>query len=319
MSSSHSASPVVRGSYGRSRFLFSKHQFPPPPNLTSATIPRESPISRVPGLDSRGPVSLSQIHPDRLTNSQQFKYDKITRELSQVLRLQAFGELQGAGSRRACRTAHSWALPRIAGGNLGNPISLNWLPDFPSFATGGRPARCFATADRTKAGFPKEPGIITSYFSTISGATRRSRTGDLLITKNIPCLQIVHSLYTEVPLINNLGKLLSLNQQLPITQSDKVLTQFCHRRWMSGQPRKTISPNPLVQSGGLPGPYSHTPSPSSVPFAPQSPKSLVSGYKSHRINCLPESAKSIPESDSWRACKMGVFSKRVTLRICRIW
>ncbi len=44
------------------------------------------------------------------------------------------------------------------------------------------------------------------------GATLRDRTGDLLITKNSTCLQTIHSLYTEVPVINNVGRLLSLKQ-----------------------------------------------------------------------------------------------------------
>jgi len=45
------------------------------------------------------------------------------------------------------------------------------------------------------------------------GATRRDRIGDLLITKNIRSLQMLHSTHTELPDINNLGKLLSLKQQ----------------------------------------------------------------------------------------------------------
>jgi len=45
------------------------------------------------------------------------------------------------------------------------------------------------------------------------GATRRDRIGDLLITKNIRSLQMLHSIHTELPDINNLGKLLSLKQQ----------------------------------------------------------------------------------------------------------
>jgi hypothetical protein len=65
----------------------------------------------------------------------------------------------------------------------------------------------------TKKSQPVEvAGSITSGFSTNSGATRRDRTGDLLITKYSPYLQTLHSRYTEVPVINNLGKLLSLNQ-----------------------------------------------------------------------------------------------------------
>jgi hypothetical protein len=51
---------------------------------------------------------------------------------------------------------------------------------------------------------------------------------ELLITKNIRRLQSVHSLHTEVPNINNLGKLLSLKQQLKAFQMDGVLTQFWH-------------------------------------------------------------------------------------------
>jgi hypothetical protein len=42
------------------------------------------------------------------------------------------------------------------------------------------------------------------------GATRRDRTGDLLITNDDHRFQTVYWLYTEVPFINNLGKLLSL-------------------------------------------------------------------------------------------------------------
>ena len=42
------------------------------------------------------------------------------------------------------------------------------------------------------------------------GATRRDRTGDLLITKYDHRLQMLHALHTEVLVINNLGKLLSL-------------------------------------------------------------------------------------------------------------
>jgi hypothetical protein len=55
------------------------------------------------------------------------------------------------------------------------------------------------------------------------GATRRDRTGDLLITKNMLRLQ---TLYTKMPDINNLGKLLSLKLQLPTPQTDAVLAQF---------------------------------------------------------------------------------------------
>ena len=48
-------------------------------------------------------------------------------------------------------------------------------------------------------------------------------------------------------------------------------------------------------------------------------KPLLSGYKSNRINWLESSGESSWESGGWSACKMGVFSKSVTLRICRIW
>jgi len=47
-------------------------------------------------------------------------------------------------------------------------------------------------------------------------------------------------------------------------------------------------------------------------------KPLLSGYKSNRMSCLAEPGKSLRESGAWRACKMGVFSKRVRLKICRI-
>jgi outer membrane protein TolC len=46
---------------------------------------------------------------------------------------------------------------------------------------------------------------------------------------------------------------------------------------------------------------------------------LLSGYKVNRLNWLESSNVSSWESDGWSACKMGVFSKSVTLRICRIW
>lgn len=44
------------------------------------------------------------------------------------------------------------------------------------------------------------------------GTTRQDRNGDLLITKYGPCLQTLHWFYTEVPVVNNLGKLLSLSR-----------------------------------------------------------------------------------------------------------
>ncbi len=60
----------------------------------------------------------------------------------------------------------------------------------------------------------------------ISGATRRDRTGDLLITKYDQRLQRLHELYADVPVINNMGKLLSLKEQLPKAELDGVLAQF---------------------------------------------------------------------------------------------
>jgi len=42
----------------------------------------------------------------------------------------------------------------------------------------------------------------------------------------MPRLQAVHALHTEVPDINDLGKLLSLRLQLPTSQTDGVLTQL---------------------------------------------------------------------------------------------
>ena len=59
-----------------------------------------------------------------------------------------------------------------------------------------------------------------------SGATRRDRTGDLLITKYDQRLQRLHELYADVPVINNMGKLLSLKEQLPKAELDGVLAQF---------------------------------------------------------------------------------------------
>jgi|SRR5271154_3318462 len=47
--------------------------------------------------------------------------------------------------------------------------------------------------------------------------------------------------------------------------------------------------------------------------------SLVSGYKSKRISCLELSSNSDRESNASISCKMGSFSKIVTLTICRIW
>ncbi len=59
-----------------------------------------------------------------------------------------------------------------------------------------------------------------------SGATRRDRTGDLLITKYDQRLQTLHRLHMEVLVINNMGKLLSLKEQLPRAELDGVLAQF---------------------------------------------------------------------------------------------
>jgi len=65
------------------------------------------------------------------------------------------------------------------------------------------------------------------------GATRRGRTGDLLITKNHRRLQTLYWLHAKVPVINNLGKLLSLKERLRTPQTDGVLAQL---------PGKAISP-----------------------------------------------------------------------------
>ncbi len=46
---------------------------------------------------------------------------------------------------------------------------------------------------------------------------------------------------------------------------------------------------------------------------------LVSGYKPSRFSWLENSADFSWESSSSKARRMGVFSKRVTLRTCRIW
>jgi hypothetical protein len=58
------------------------------------------------------------------------------------------------------------------------------------------------------------------------GATRSDRTGDLLITKYDQRFQRLDQLYTEVPVINNLGKLLSLKEQLPQADLDGGSTQL---------------------------------------------------------------------------------------------
>ena len=80
-----------------------------------------------------------------------------------------------------------------------------------------------------RSGFDDALEVLENY-----GATRRGRTGDLLITKNIPRFQTLHSLHTDVPDINNLGKLLSIKQQLRAPQRYGVLAQFPHR-WTSSQ------------------------------------------------------------------------------------
>ena len=91
-------------------------------------------------------------------------------------------------------------------------MSLRGLPDHPGFGTDARAVRGFGTADKTKAGLPKETGLLTSCFSISSGATRRNRTGDLLITKYRNRLQAFQWLYTDCPVFNNLGNLLSPGQ-----------------------------------------------------------------------------------------------------------
>jgi len=54
----------------------------------------------------------------------------------------------------------------------------------------------------------------------------------------IEVIQTLHSLHTEVPDINNLGKPLSLKQQLQMNQKDRVLTQFCHSQPTTNTRRK---------------------------------------------------------------------------------
>lgn len=46
----------------------------------------------------------------------------------------------------------------------------------------------------------------------VTGATRRDRTGDLLITKYRNRFQTLQWLYTDCSVFNNLGNLLSLGQ-----------------------------------------------------------------------------------------------------------
>jgi len=90
-------------------------------------------------------------------------------------------------------------------------MSPNGLPDRPSFGTGGHSVLGFGTVDKTKASSQKETGFRTSYFSMSSGATRRNRTGDLLITKYRNRFQSLQWLYTDCSVFNNLGNLLSLD------------------------------------------------------------------------------------------------------------
>ena len=79
-----------------------------------------------------------------------------------------------------------------------------------------------------------------------TGATRQDRTGDLLITKYSRRLQTLHSLYTEVPVINNLGKLLSAQIATPDTTNrwgfDPVLAQ------------QKQGPGPINSTLEMPGP-----------------------------------------------------------------
>jgi hypothetical protein len=49
---------------------------------------------------------------------------------------------------------------------------------------------------------------------------------DLLITKNVLPLQTFHSLHTQLPDINNLGKLFERKQQLLAVQSGGFLNSF---------------------------------------------------------------------------------------------
>src|ERR1035437_7199391 len=50
-----------------------------------------------------------------------------------------------------------------------------------------------------------------------------------MITKNLRWLQWLQAIHTEVPGINNLGNLLSSEQQLPELKTSGVLTQIWHR------------------------------------------------------------------------------------------
>jgi hypothetical protein len=61
-----------------------------------------------------------------------------------------------------------------------------------------------STQTKAQINFPDTSGF---FLIPIALGTR-----DLLLTKYNPRLQSLHSLYTEVPDINNLGKLLSLSQ-----------------------------------------------------------------------------------------------------------
>jgi hypothetical protein len=68
--------------------------------------------------------------------------------------------------------------------------------------------------------------LLFGFDHDLDGATRRDRTGHLLITKYDQWLQGLHGLHPDVLVINNLGKLLSLKEQLPRAELDGVLTQF---------------------------------------------------------------------------------------------
>src|SRR5690348_5643084 len=70
-----------------------------------------------------------------------------------------------------------------------------------------------------------------------AGATRRDRTGDLLITKNMLRLQPLHWLYTDVPDITNLGKLHSLKQQLLKVRNAPIRRRRVHR---GGLPERAV-------------------------------------------------------------------------------
>ena len=60
------------------------------------------------------------------------------------------------------------------------------------FGTAGRFVRGFGTGDRIRAARPCWPARLSRLVLISYGATRRDRTGDLLITKNIRRLQTLH-------------------------------------------------------------------------------------------------------------------------------